>query len=566
MNKTDDKPKEKVDISSKSDKELRSKFTPEFLQYLDNYEKALKFEKRAKITPIHVDELASKVAKFYEKIRRIVDWKEEHLVRRTAIERILKRALLTELAGISLMAGLDADSMAEPLILEMIRSGYFSNDTVPKSHVETIKVVLAKYIFILKHSKQARVSNLNVKEKVNFYNWVMEIAACEIEEILDPPMKESALLNFMTTAIFNREKIVPTNALNSEQALVQTYVAVHRALFNLDSPIITYNLIKYRYPEWTKSDQKLVEWFTNNLGKVRDNINEDLDHPKKGLFFRLTEKYDAAYLIIGDVFKELAKEPDDLLENLSDEKKLGKALKKVYDARLVTLKGRLSRSAIYSTLSIFVSGIASFIIFEGPLATLVGQHFSWFTLFIDLAVPSALMFILVAIIRLPTKANYSKLKEEVNKVVYKNEDKDSYELYVDKKSNIILNTLFTILSLFAGSIAAYGIFFIFKIAKVPWTSVYIDVINVAMVMAAAMIIRRRSREVTIQERGSFWDFLVELFSIPIAKVGQWFSDKWREYNFISVFFTALVDTPFSVLIGFIEEWRSFVKERSSELH
>src|SRR5207249_7626794 len=36
---------------------------------------------------IHVDEVALKVAAFYEQLRTIVDWKEEHLMRRRSEER-----------------------------------------------------------------------------------------------------------------------------------------------------------------------------------------------------------------------------------------------------------------------------------------------------------------------------------------------------------------------------------------------------------------------------------------------------------------------------------------------
>ncbi len=48
------------------------------------------------ISAIHVDEVASKVAAFYEKIRGVVDWREEHLIRKAAIERILKRRLFLQ--------------------------------------------------------------------------------------------------------------------------------------------------------------------------------------------------------------------------------------------------------------------------------------------------------------------------------------------------------------------------------------------------------------------------------------------------------------------------------------
>ena len=50
-------------------------------------------------TAIHVDEVASAVASFYEKIRGVVEWKEEHLLRKAAIERILKRRLILQKNG-----------------------------------------------------------------------------------------------------------------------------------------------------------------------------------------------------------------------------------------------------------------------------------------------------------------------------------------------------------------------------------------------------------------------------------------------------------------------------------
>jgi len=74
------------------------------------------------ITTIHVDEVASRVAAFYEKIRGIIDWKEEHLLKRRAIERILKRRLFSKLLS---EGTISENSIAEPMILELIRGGHF---------------------------------------------------------------------------------------------------------------------------------------------------------------------------------------------------------------------------------------------------------------------------------------------------------------------------------------------------------------------------------------------------------------------------------------------------------
>jgi len=70
---------------------------------------------------IHVDEVALKVAAFYEQIRTIVDWKEEHLMRRAAIIRKLKRRFF-DLQMNNFSATGD---MAESLVFELIRGAFF---------------------------------------------------------------------------------------------------------------------------------------------------------------------------------------------------------------------------------------------------------------------------------------------------------------------------------------------------------------------------------------------------------------------------------------------------------
>ncbi|MBD3250372.1 MAG: hypothetical protein GF381_02280 [Candidatus Pacebacteria bacterium] len=534
--------------------------------YLADYRRGIAYQQQATANPIKVDELASKLATVYEKVRRIIDWKEENLVRRTAIERILKRTLLSEISGLGLIK-LDAEKITEPLIMEVVRSGYFTQNRVSRNKIPLAKQSLAKYIYILNNSPlSGKNGSLKIKEKINFYNWILEIAACEIEEVLEPAFKENALMNLMTNVIYDRLRVKPKDEMTDQDKLIQTYVAVHRTLYSLDEPIITYNLIKFRYPKWFEDDPDFISQFTQNIESIKQTLEEDLNHSKAGEFFKICEHYDAAYLIIGDFMKLLEEEPEQIEQKLSKKTTLHQLIDTVYKARLKTLKKRLFRSAIYSTLSIFAAGIVSFIIFEGPVARLVHGHFSWFALLVDLGVPSLLMFILVATIRPPKKENLGVVKEEVEKIIYPFEGGEVYEINLKKRRNFIFNTIFGLISLVAGTIAAYGIYLVFKLAGVPWTSIYVDTVNVAMVIFAAMVIRHKAKEITIAERGSVINMVVDLFSLPLAKVGQWFSEKWKEYNILSVFFTALVDAPFSMVIAIIEDWRSFLRDKRSEIH
>jgi len=191
------------------------------ITYVDGHIEGINYEQTPVVSPLEVDELASKIAKLYEKVRRIIDWKEENIIRRTAIERILKRTLLSELSGIG-QSSLDAQKLTEPLVLEMMRSGYFEPGKVSKNKIPLAKKSLEKYIHILDNSPISQKNNsLKIKERVNFFNWILEIAACEIEEILEPAFKENSLMNFMTTTLFQRLKVFPTGKMSDEEILVQ---------------------------------------------------------------------------------------------------------------------------------------------------------------------------------------------------------------------------------------------------------------------------------------------------------------------------------------------------------
>lgn len=545
-----------------------------FYKYLKAFKHSVKEENRKSPNPIYVDEIASKVAKLYETVRRIVDWKEEHLIRRAAIERVLKRRFVSKVYGMSIVPDVDPAQAAEPFISELIRSGYFPNGKIAKEKILDIQEALEKYLYILNNAvvkngvngdKSKKEIKAGVKRKINFYNWVIEIAACEIEEILDAPLREYALLNLMTECLIDRIKILPENEISEENTYIQTYIAVHRTLFNLDKPITSFHLLKYKHPEFFSSKEYIPE-FTSKIMSIWEEIESDLNYPKGSEFFRLAEKYDAAYLLIGDSMNKLEKDIDIIDEKVTDPGVFLSIVEGVYKERLNTLKKRLSKLAIFSTLSIFVAGGASLLIFEIPVAKLVRGYFSPWAIVADLAIPTALMFVLVWMIRPPSANNLDSVKEEISKVAYTVEELDVYEVKLRKRVRKFLNLIFALVYLAGGLVSLYGIYWVFKIANVPWTSLYINTANVAMVVFSAMVIRQRSKELTIVEKENIIEFLLDFFSIPLAKIGAWLSEKWKEYNIVSVFFIALVDFPFSSFVAMIESWRNFIKEKRSELN
>src|SRR3989344_1621255 len=106
-----------------------SESTKSLISKYDLWQKSLKPKEGMPV--IHVDEVASKVAAFYEQIRTIIDWKEEHLMRRAAIIRRLQNRFLD-----ATRSGDTSVKIAEPLIMELIRGGYFPNDKIETSKIQ----------------------------------------------------------------------------------------------------------------------------------------------------------------------------------------------------------------------------------------------------------------------------------------------------------------------------------------------------------------------------------------------------------------------------------------------
>src|SRR3989344_9630612 len=103
---------------------------------------------------ISVDEVAARVASFYEKIRGVVDWREEHLLRKTAIERILKRRVFTRNTN---------EDFAEPFLQELIRGGHFPNNNIPSRRIPEIQQIISKYLFLLEPASQDASSRILAK-------------------------------------------------------------------------------------------------------------------------------------------------------------------------------------------------------------------------------------------------------------------------------------------------------------------------------------------------------------------------------------------------------------------
>src|SRR3989344_3545668 len=255
---------------------------------------------------IHVDEVVSKVATFYEKMRGVIDWREEHLLRKTALERILKRRMFLKR---------DGKEISEPLVHELIRGGHFPNDAIPESKIQEIQKSIDKYVYIMENTPQ--VSGKGAKSQL--FDWLLGIAACEVEEILAPPIRETAIMDFMLERMSERIEVkantIISRSMPADEKDTQIYIAIQKALFKLDPPIINYNLLKKWHPDWTNLPQDKLEQTAKDIYSVCEKLEKNLKHSLGEKFYAICERYDTAYLILGDIIAAEPAEIENILKN-----------------------------------------------------------------------------------------------------------------------------------------------------------------------------------------------------------------------------------------------------------
>jgi hypothetical protein len=357
------------------------------------------------------------------------------------------------------------------------------------------------------------------------------------------------------------EKIYDAGLLKKENTDAQIYIAVQQSLFKLDKPMISYNLLMFKYPRWKKSDEQFLLGMAQAIVKIWQAIEKDLAGPLSVKFYNICEKYDTPYLLLGDIlFQEGT-------QNILDSSSFESSIKKAYQKRLSTLKTRTKRAAIYSTVSIFATKILSLILLSIILSKILPEESQSIPMLIsDVLIPTALMFFMVSFIKPPSQRNMKIVVLETMKIIYNREAQDVYEIKMKRKKGFAMRITLSLMYVVSACISFGSIYYAFHYFGFPFSSIIINMIFIALILFAGTALQKRAQELTVEEeKESFISFLADMLFLPVQGLGQWLSNKWKKYNAFTAIFNALVDMPFSAFVEFLEKWRYFIRERKEEI-
>src|SRR5690606_27600993 len=130
---------------------------------------------------VEVNESVGILAFAYEKLRNSVEYREDHVLLRGAIKRILKRRLNPMW---------QYESIASALLRELIWARYLKNESVPQTVEAEIEEKLRKYNVL-------RRSVAKLEDAEDWQDWILGIVACDIEQVLVERNTSNALAEVM---------------------------------------------------------------------------------------------------------------------------------------------------------------------------------------------------------------------------------------------------------------------------------------------------------------------------------------------------------------------------------
>ena len=504
-------------------------------------------------TRISVSQTVSFLAFLYEKMRNAVEFREEHLIRRAAIERIIKRRMLLNENG---------RDIAEVLIKELLWARYYENNTLGEEKIADVQTIIDKYFFIRNEISAGRSTH----EQENIANFILEVLAAEIEENLSSNLRLEAFTNFVYQLI--RPYIAPFNG-DTLSRDIQVYIAVEKTFAHSDEPLIRYHLLKLMIPEITTLNWKSADKILSKIYEAYYDIEKYLKSPTFDKIRNYIKKQIPPFLVLQDVFNQ---NKNSISEILSSDDELKNKVDMSCRKRYEETKDRLRRMGVRAFIYIILTKVIFAFLLEVPYDLYFLEKISYFPIIINVLFPPILMSGILLSVSVPGDENTRRIFNLIKGFITQNPQDPSITknaVRFDKKpkaKGAIFALLFTLFYLFTYLLSFGSIIYILTRLNFNPISQGIFIFFVALVTFFAFRVISITQEYLVVEKESPLTPLFDLFFLPIIRLGQWLSGEiLTKFNVLIFVFDFIIEMPLKAIVEVIDEWIKFVKIKKEEI-
>lgn len=516
-------------------------------EFIDELNKSLSHSKVTQLEDtIKTSRTASNLAAIYESARNAVEFRAEHLIRQGAINRILKRRLFLNQPS---------QGLSSSLIKELLWARYLQEESIATSKIKDVAEIIDKYRNAIKQSS----GRFGGKKDADFAEWLVGLAACEIEEKLAFNPIPQILINYVFLSL---SKKIDFEEKDTQTKSIQLYVATERGFAKNSELLISYRLLKTLLPSWFKTSAAIDLKLYEQLVDKYQLINKQLNHSLRDQLRRIVLGMSPPFNLIRELIEE---HPDDFINLVANSETLEETAKNLLEKRYRETREKLTRASGRSIVYIFLTKMVFGLSLELPFDFFLGQP-NYLALVINSFFPVFLIFLLNTNVKLPDEENTPRMITKIEEYFYGNQETKSLVASVEKKRGKIDRVLLVIH--FITFILIFGgIIWLLNILHFNPVSQIIFLFFLSVVSFFAYKVRGIAKEYYLpeEEKEGFFMSLLDFVFLPIIKVGQWLSVQISNFNIISFIFDFIIEAPLKAFLGIIEEWIHFVRIKREEI-
>lgn len=493
---------------------------------------------------ISVNPIVTKFASWYERLRNAMEFREDEVILRATIERILKRRLLL---------GGNGKSTAEPLVKELLWARYLPDNEIGESKVHKVEKSIDLHLALrLAVLEEHRMPDSLINE------WIYDLMSSDIQYILNPKRDKEILANFMFQVLKDDIAIADDT---EETKDAQVFMGVRKAYARDDLAFLRFQLFKQFFGKLTEQS---LENTVKNFAEGFEEIGKQLNYPGKERIYTYVKRRTAAFFILEDV---LLTDKDALAGLIESPEELEKVVLESCEKRYKTISTRVRTAVIRSVIFILLTKLAFAFVVEGTYERIVYGRIIWPSIIINTTVPPVLMVIVSFFIRTPGVENSKRILKYINELLFSENPQlgDRLTLAVQKEQAGVFHSVFNVLWFISFGFSFGAIIYILSRLNFNVISQFIFIFFLAIVSFLAYRISLLANVYRVGEKQGFGTFFVDFFFMPVIRVGRKLTQSISQVNIFLYLFDFLIEAPFKLLFAFFDQWFYFLHRKTEEL-
>lgn len=527
---------------------ILSKFT-KFL--INNFKLVKTKEQPSETNKITVSPTVSLFAIAYEKFRNVIQYREESIIRRSAIERILKRRFSLNPEG---------KNEAENLIRELLWARYFPNESLGQLDVLKVQEIIDKYQLLKREVIGGRSDN-----RKNYYSeFIFDLMSCEIEEALTPDASQiNSLFTFYIYQVLKDKLKIEEVDENTKNAYF--FIALDKAFNKSDLPYLRYHLFTLYNDKISALSTSEIKEQGSRLVDLFDDIDKLIKNTLVERVLRFVRGHIPPFKILFDLFIKKGQSID---KTLKEQDNLWIEIEKLCRDKYEYVRDRLNNLALKAIIYIFLTKMVIAFIIEYPLSLYYFGSINYLALIINTLFPPLLMFMLIGLTQAPNEDNTKRIYDRIVDIIDADRTFESTVSFITKKLKPKRSALifgFTVFYTFTFFITFVLLYLTLDFLGFNLISQFIFVLFISLVSYFAYRIRKVAKQYTLKEKEGIFRPFLDIFFMPILSMGQLLSRGLAKLNFLTAFFDFIIEAPFKLIIEVLEEWISFVRSKREEI-